>query len=221
MCGRFVRVTPIPMVAKEFRVKQVAPQDPGPSYNIAPTYEVLIVNDEGVRQLIPCRWGFLPSWAQDPSIGNRMINARAETVAQKPAFRHAFKQQRCLVIADGFYEWRREGTRKLPLYIRLKSGRSFGFAGLYTVWTSPVGDATCTCTIITTTANQLIRPIHERMPVIIPKDKEDLYLDPTIHDAEALLALLKPYPAEEMELWEVSPRMNRPGYDSPENILPI
>lgn len=211
MCGRFVRVTPIPTLAEQFRVKQVPPQDPGPSYNIAPTYEILIVNDEGVRQLVPCRWGFLPSWAKDPSIGNRMINARAETVAAKPAFRHAFKKQRCLVIADGFYEWRKEAGRKLPMYISLKGGKPFGFAGLYNVWISPVGDETCTCTIITTTANELLSSIHDRMPVIIPKDKEDLWLDPSVEDTARLLELLKPYDTDEMEAWEVSPRVNRPG----------
>ena|SRR5450756_587241 len=113
MCGRFVRVTPIPTIARRFKVKQVASPEPGPSYNIAPTHEIIIVNNEGVRQLVLCRWGFLPSWAKDPSIGNNMINARAETVADKPAFRYAFKKQRCLVIADGFYEWRKEGNTML------------------------------------------------------------------------------------------------------------
>jgi putative SOS response-associated peptidase YedK len=220
MCGRFVRVTPIPTLAKRFKVKQVSSPDPGPSYNIAPTYEILIINNEGVRQLVPCKWGFLPSWAKDPSIGNNMINARAETVAQKPAFRAAFKKHRCLVIADGFYEWKKEGGRKLPMYIRLSSGKPFGFAGLYNVWASPTGDEICTCTIITTTANELIRPIHERMPVIIPEDKEDLWLDSSTEDAAQLLSLLKPYDADEMEAWAVSPRMNRPGYDTPENIGP-
>ena len=221
MCGRFVRVTPIPTLAKRFRVKQVFPQDPGPSYNIAPTYEILIINDEGVRQLVPCRWGFMPSWAKDPSIGNRMINARAETVTAKPAFRQAFKKQRCLVIADGFFEWRKEGGRKLPMFIRLSSGKPFDFAGLYNVWTSPVGDETCTCTIITTTANELLSPIHDRMPVIISKDKKDLWLDPSMEDKEQLLSLLKPYPVNQMEVWEVSPKVNRPGYDSPDNIKPV
>ena len=221
MCGRFVRTTPIPKIVTSFRVKQVASPEPGPSYNIAPTHEIIIVNNEGVKQLALCRWGFLPSWAKDPSIGNNMINARAETVADKPAFRYAFKKQRCLVIADGFYEWKKEGNRKLPMYIRLSSGAPFGFAGLYNVWTSPAGDEMCTCTIITTTANDLVKPIHERMPVIIPKDKEDLWLDPSVQDKEELLPLLKPYDADEMEAWSVSPMMNRPGYDVPENITPI
>jgi putative SOS response-associated peptidase YedK len=221
MCGRFVRMTPIPKLAKHFKVKEVLATDPGPGYNIAPTYEILIVNNEGVKQLISCRWGFLPSWAKDPSIGNNMINARAETVAEKPAFKYAFKKQRCLVIADGFYEWKKEEGHKLPMHIRLSSGMPFGFAGLYNVWTSPVGDEICTCTIITTTANELLKPIHDRMPVIIPQEKEDLWLDSSIEDKEQLLTLLKPYDADEMEAWEVSPAMNRPGYDSPENIKPV
>jgi putative SOS response-associated peptidase YedK len=143
MCGRFVRITPIPAIAKRFRAKQLF-ADLAPSYNIAPSQEIAIINDEGVRQLVQCTWGVVPTWAKDPSIGNKMINARSETVARKPAFRSAFKKQRCLVIADGFYEWRTEGKKKFPMYIRLKSGECFAFAGLYNVWTSPDGEQTCT-----------------------------------------------------------------------------
>jgi len=170
MCGRFVRITPIPVIAKKFKAKQLL-TNLAPSYNIAPSQKILIINDEGVRQLVQCTWGFIPSWAKDPSIGNKMINARSETVAEKPSFRPAFRKKRCLVIADGFYEWRTEGKRKFPMYIHLKSGEPFGFAGLYNVWTSPAGEKTCTCTIITTEANEAVRPIHDRMPVILPKDK--------------------------------------------------
>jgi putative SOS response-associated peptidase YedK len=221
MCGRFVLATPVPTIAKRFKVKQVVSPDPGPRYNIAPTNEIVIVNTGSVRHLIPCRWGFLPVWAKDPAIGNTMINARAETVADKPAFRHALKKQRCLVIADGFYEWKKERGRKLPMYIRLTSGEPFGFAGLYNVWASPAGDEMCTCTIITTTANDLLKPIHDRMPVIIPERREDLWLDSAVQEKEELLPLLMPYDTGAMEAWEVSPRMNRPGYDSPENIQPV
>jgi putative SOS response-associated peptidase YedK len=221
MCGRFVITTPVPTIAKRFKVTQVVSPDPGPRYNIAPTNEIIVVNDEGVRQLTACRWGFLPVWAKDPAIRTNMINARAETVADKPVFRHAFKKQRCLVIADGFYEWKKERGRKLPMYIRLKTGEPFGFAGLYNVWTSPAGDEVCTCTIITTRANDLLKPIHDRMPVIIPMEREDRWLDPALQDKKELLPLLEPYDADAMEAWEVSPRMNRPGYDSPENIEPV
>lgn len=221
MCGRFVRYTPIFQAMKRFKVHQVYPYEPEPSYNIAPTQEIIIVNNEGVRQLMPCRWGFIPSWSKDPSIGNSMINARAETVADKRSFRHAFKKQRCLVIADGFYEWKKEGKQKQPVYIRLTSGETFGFAGLYNVWTSPAGDEVCTCTIITTSANELIHSFHDRMPVIIPEDKEDLWLDQGIEDKEMLLPLLQQYPADLMEAYDVSPKMNSPSYNRPNNIEPL
>jgi putative SOS response-associated peptidase YedK len=131
MCGRFIRYTPIFETMKRFKVQQVYPYGPEPSYNIAPTQEILIVHNEGVRRLIPCRWGFIPSWAKDESIGACRINARWETVADKRSFRYAFKKRRCLVVADGFYEWKKEGGRKQPIHIRLTSGETFGFAGLY------------------------------------------------------------------------------------------
>lgn len=220
MCGRFVRITPIPVIAEKFKAKQII-ADLAPSYNIAPSQEVVIINDEGVRQLIQSKWGFIPSWAKDPSIGNKMINARSETVSEKPAFRSAFKKKRCLVIADGFYEWRTEGKRKFPMYIRLKSGDTFGFAGLYNVWTSADGKQICTSTIITTEANEAVKPIHDRMPVILPRDKEDIWISPALEDKEILLSVLKPYPVLEMEAYEVSTRVNSPQYNSPSNIKPI
>ena len=220
MCGRFVRITPIPVMAERFMAKQIF-ADLSPSYNIAPSQKVVIINDEGVRQLIQSKWGFIPSWAKDPSIGNKMINARSETVSEKPAFRSAFKRHRCLVIADGFYEWRTKGKRKFPMYVRLKSGEPFGFAGLYNVWTSPDGKKTCTCTIITTEANEVVKPIHERMPVILPRDKEDIWINPATEDKEILLNVLKPYLVEEMDAYEVSTKVNSPQYNSSSNIKPL
>jgi putative SOS response-associated peptidase YedK len=202
MCGRFVRITPIPVIAKRFRAKQLF-ADLAPSYNIAPSQEIVIIKDEGVRQLVQCTWGFVPSWAKDPSIGNKMINARSETVAEKPAFRSAFKKKRCLVIADGFYEWKTEGKRKFPMYIRLKSGECFAFAGLYNVWKAPDGNQVCTCTIITTEA------------------KEDIWINPAVEEKEELLAVLKPYPAEEMETYEVSTKVNFPQHNTSSNIKPL
>jgi putative SOS response-associated peptidase YedK len=154
-------------------------------------------------------------------MGFKMINARAESVADKPAFKDAFRNQRCLVVADGFYEWVLEGKVKQPVYIRLKSHTPVGFAGLYSVWRSPEGENICTCTIITTDANDLLRPIHDRMPVIIPKDKEDLWLDPKTTEKEILLPLLTPYPSDEMEFYRVSPIMNKPEKDASEMIRPI
>lgn len=219
MCGRFVRITPVSVLALKFRAEKVA-SNLAPSYNIAPTQEVVIINDEGVRQIIQCTWGFIPSWAKDSAIGYTMINARSETIARKQAFRPAFKKRRCLVIADGFYEWRTEGKKKVPMYIRLKSGECFGFAGLYNIWKSPDGQQLCTCTIITTEANDTVKTIHDRMPVILPRDKEDFWLDPTNEDKEKLLSILKPYPAEEMIAFEVSTDVNSPQHNTPSNIQP-
>ena len=191
-----------------------------PSYNIAPSQDIAVLSSQGERQLVACRWGFIPFWAKDPRTGYTMINARAETVAEKPAFRESFLKYRCLVIADGFFEWQKGEKKKTPYYIRLISRRPFGFAGLYSSWTSPEGERICTCTIITTEANELLARVHDRMPVIIPKEKEDLWLDPGMHDQDILRGLLRPYPAEEMEMYPVSPRVNSPGYNTPEVLKP-
>lgn len=221
MCGRFVRSSPIVLIAKEFGISKASIAI-APSYNIAPAQDILIICHEGEKQLVSCNWGFIPSWAKDPSTGHKaIINARAETVASKPMFRSVFKKHRCLVIADGFYEWQKAEKSKVPFYIRLRSGRPFGFAGLYSHWTSPEGKTLCTCTIITTAANELIELIHDRMPVIIPKDREDLWLDPEMHDPVKLLDLLKPYPSEEMEMYQVSTKVNIPAFKSHEAIKPV
>ena len=219
MCGRFTRTQSVPSMAKEFGVSEVS-CELGASYNIAPTQQVAVVISEGVKQLVAMRWGLVPSWAKDISVGNKMINARAETITEKASFRSAFKKRRCLVVADGFYEWQKVGDAKSPVYIRLKSGRPFGFAGLYEVWNSPEDEQLTTCAIITTEANELMRPIHERMPVIIPKELENEWLNPLNADQGALLQLLKPYPDDEMVAYPVSKRVNSPQNNSPELIKP-
>ena len=219
MCGRFTRTLPMPEIAREFEVSDVS-ADLDPSYNIAPTQQVAVVIDEGVRRLVPVQWGLVPSWAKDPSVGNKMINARAETITEKASYRNAFKKRRCLVVADGFYEWQKTGDGKRPIYIRLKSGKPFGFAGLYEVWEPPEGEALTTCTIITTEANELMKPIHDRMPVIVPKEKQDLWLDPEVKDQESLLDLLKPYPAVDLDAYPVSRRVNSPANNFPDCIKP-
>jgi putative SOS response-associated peptidase YedK len=219
MCGRFVRSSSVAAIAGEFNVGQ-ATLEMAPSYNISPTQDVIILNHRRERQLVKCRWGFIPSGARGPSIGSGMINARAETVASKPAFTYAIKKQRCLVIADGFYEWIKSGNKKIPVYISLKSGKPFGFAGLYTPWTSPEGERTCTCAIITTASNDLLGRVHDRMPAIIPKDRQDLWLNPGEIDPPTLLELLMPYPSEKMEMHEVSSKVNFAGYDCPDAIKP-
>jgi putative SOS response-associated peptidase YedK len=186
-----------------------------PRFNVAPTQNVAVVrldSKQQGRELPHLRWGLIPSWADDPSIGSRMINARAETVAEKPAFRHAFKAKRCLVVADGFYEWQRMDGRKQPYFIHLKDDRPFAFAGLWERWTK--GDELIeSCTIITTGANELMQPIHDRMPVVIPKSAYDIWLDPTIKDPERLQPLLAPYPSDEMVAYTVSTLVNSPKND--------
>ena len=219
MCGRFVRISPVPVIARRFEAEASA--DVEPSYNIAPGQDAIIVANTDAKKLFSCRWGFLPSWAKDPSMGTRMINARSETASVKPAFRHALTNHRCLIVADGFFEWELRVGKKYPFYIHLAKKELFGFAGLYNLWESSEGDSILTCTILTTQANNLIQPIHDRMPVIMPKDKEDYWLDPTNKDKERLVHLLAPYPSEQMELYPVSPRMNRPMFDTAENIKPL
>jgi putative SOS response-associated peptidase YedK len=150
-----------------------------------------------------------------------MINARAETLAEKPSFKGPFKKHRCLVVADGFYEWKKTGSGKIPVYIHMANDSPIGFAGLFSDWTSPEGELTRTCAIITTGPNKLLAPIHNRMPVIIQPDHRDRWLDPDEHDPEALAPLLAPYPSDEMEAWEVARAVNSPANNGPENIRPI
>ena len=219
MCGRFVSSCTLKEIDDYFDVDQPSFEFE-PSYNVAPTQDIIIINNRGVKQIVKCHWGFIPPWSKKLSDGYKMINARSETVDEKPSFRAAFKKQRCLVIANGFYEWQKEKKKKVPVYIHLTSGKPFGFAGLYTVWTSPEGEKICTCTILTTESNDLISPIHDRMPVIIPRDKEDLWLDPAVNDVDMLKGLLTSIPSEEMEITMVSVRANSPRYNSPDNIMP-
>jgi len=220
MCGRFTLTTNLGAIAKRFGVARFL-EEVGPRYNIAPTQTVIVVNDDGTRHLTRMQWGLIPSWAKDPAIGNRMINARAETVATKPAFRAALRKRRCLIPADGFFEWTPAGRRKQPVYIALKNREPFGFAGLWEAWTSPEGQEITSCTIITTEANEILKPIHDRMPVILNHDAEAVWLDPTIQDSARLLPLLKPYPSEEMETYPVSTKVNSPANDGPECINPL
>lgn len=220
MCGRFEIHNTLEIIAKVFGIDSIT-FDYQPSYNVAPSQDILLIVNDGKKRFIKSRWGFMPSWAKELSAGYKMINARAESVAEKPSFREAFQRQRCLVVADGFYEWKKEGTKKRPFYIRLKSGKPFGFAGLYNIWKSPEGEQICTSTIITTDANEMVRPLHDRMPVIASPDAYDLWLDPNIHDKALLQHILKSYPSEELEVYEVTPRVNSPKNNAPENIQKI
>jgi len=220
MCGRFVQKSDLPAILRTFQVSQLG-FELQPSYNIAPREDVVAVIQDGGRRLACLRWGLIPSWAKDPAIGDRLINARAETVAVKPSFRSAFRHRRCLIVADGFYEWQKQAAGKVPMYVHLKSGRPFGFAGLYEHWAAPGGERISSCTIITTGPNAVLEPIHNRMPVILPEEHFGTWLDPAVEDSELLLPLLRPYPAEEMAAHAVSRLVNRPQNNSPELIQPV
>ncbi len=166
------------------------------------------------------RWGLIPYWAKDESIGNKLINARAETLEEKPSFRKSFEQKRCLILADGFYEWKKEGRVKKPHRITLHDGKPFAFAGLWNSWVSPTGQTINSCTIITTTPNRLMEPIHNRMPVILPQDMESLWLDERLISSNEVKGLLRPFPAEQMEAYEVSPLVNSPRKNVRECVVP-
>ena len=215
-------MTDLSVIVESFGIGKVAAEYK-PGGNISPGQQIAaVIRDEDVNKLVDFRWGLIPSWAKEPSIGSRMFNARAETIAEKPSFREAFKRHRCLVVADGFYEWQKMEKGKKPFHFSLRSAGPFGFAGLYETWLSPENRLVKTCTIITTDANDLLKPIHDRMPVIVPKDKEALWMDPGAPDPRELAAILKPYPAGEMKMAEgylpaLSPIFTRPNTrDKPE-----
>jgi putative SOS response-associated peptidase YedK len=222
MCGRFTLSVFPEVLTQIFEVEKVP--DFKPQYNIAPTQMVLVVlyNSEGhKREIQRLRWGLIPSWAKDQSMGARLINARAETAAEKPMFRRAFKRQRCLVVADGFYEWQRQDGKKQPYYFRLSNGKPFGFAGLWEEWQSPAQEQIKSCTILTTQANELLQVVHDRMPVILQQENYDLWLDPQVHDVELLQPLLHPYPSEAMTSYPVTSLVNSPKNNSAECITPV
>lgn len=220
MCGRFTLTATLDEIAAQFDVPTVSIEHQ-PRYNIAPTQEVLVVVQNGERRLEKFRWGLVPHWAREPNLRYSMINARAETVTEKPSYRIPFAKRRCLVLADGFYEWQKTDGKKVPMYVRLKSGRPFGFAGLWDVWVPDEGgEPLKSCTIITTTSNALLKPIHDRMPVILPNDAIDAWLTLDGSRQAELLSLLKPYPETEMEVYAVSQYVNSPANDSPACIQP-
>lgn len=221
MCGRYVLYADYATIIERFNIEAsaVGETDYSSSYNIAPSQKVLAVVSDGKKNRLGyLKWGLVPPWAKDQKIGSKMINARAETAAKKPSFRHAFKKKRCLVIADAFYEWQRTDNGKIPMLARLKSGRPFAFAGLWETWQSPEGEVVNSCTILTTEANGLMGAIHDRMPVILTLEGEKLWLDPAVQDPRILAGLLKPFDAEEMEAFEVSDAVNSPVHNGPELI---
>jgi putative SOS response-associated peptidase YedK len=228
MCGRFTLTDPDQDLAVQFNLPKIP--DLKPRYNLAPTQPVAAVRvtaeaasaeAEVARELVLLHWGLIPFWAKEPQIGARMINARSETVAEKPAFRAAFRRRRCLVVADGFYEWQRQNGSKQPFYIHFHDGRPFAFAGLWEFWKGPDDVTIESCTLLTTQPNDLLRSVHNRMPVILHAKDYDLWLDPKVQQVEKLQPLLLPYPSDEMHAYPVSRFVNSPKNEDARCIEPL
>ena len=220
MCGRYTLIADLGDLAQRFEFDgSDFSYDPG--YNIAPTESVLTVRNVEGREAAFMRWGLIPFWAKDPKIGARMINTRAETVAEKPAFRNTLRRRRCLVLADGFYEWQKMPMGKRPFRIVMRSGEPFAFAGLWETWKGPKGYVVPSCSIITTAANDFLAPIHNRMPVILARESEEIWLNTEVQDAASLTGILAPYPDEAMDAYEVSTLVNYARNDGPEVIARV
>jgi putative SOS response-associated peptidase YedK len=219
MCGRFSLTQSAWAIAQTFQLSDVP--NLTPRYNIAPTQPIGTILQKAQRQFQWMQWGLIPSWAKDPSIGNKLINARAESLREKPSFRNAFKRRRCLIVADGFYEWQKIDKRKQPYYIQMDDDKPFAFAGLWDTWQPPEGAAIASCTIITTSANAIVQPIHDRMPVILSPDRYTQWLDPTLTDTQVLQELLQPYNSDAMKATPVSSAVNNPANEKAECIAPI
>jgi len=219
MCGRFTLSKSSEAIASAFQLNEIPQLQP--QYNIAPTQPVAVIlrkPEDSELQFQQLHWGLIPSWAKDPSMGARLINARAETITEKPAFRSAFRHRRCLVVADGFYEWQRQERKKQPYYFRLQNSQLFAFAGLWERWQSPDGEEIQSCTILTTEANDLVRNTHDRMPVILDSKDYDLWLDAAVQNTEPLQQLLRSYQSEAMTSYAVSTKVNNPANNTPECI---
>jgi putative SOS response-associated peptidase YedK len=221
MCGRFVQYSDPELYASRFDA--VTHVDATPRYNLAPTQTVLAARkaEADARELVPLRWGLVPAWSTGPDSRYSMINARAETVDSKPAYRNVFKHRRCLIPTEGFYEWKKEGRAKTPFLIRRKDGEPFGMAGLWERWHGKEGETIESCTIIVTDANTLVRELHDRMPVILAPEDYASWLDPENKDAEGLRALLRPPDLAPWMRVQVSRKVNSLRNDSPELIEPV
>ncbi|MEY8757573.1 SOS response-associated peptidase [Peribacillus frigoritolerans] len=222
MCGRFTLFTDIEEIKERFDIQGSFDEEYQFSYNIAPSQSVLSVINDGVRNRLGyLRWGLIPFWAKDEKAGYKMINARAETIAEKASFRNAYKKKRCLIIADSFYEWKKTPERKIPMRIKLKNHAPFGMAGLWESWKSPEGISIYSCSIITTVPNELMTSIHDRMPVILKPEDEKDWLNPSINDPAYLQQYLKSFDSEQMEAFEVSTGVNSTKNNSPNLIQQI
>ena len=217
MCGRFSQTANQKKLSEEFGIPPDSIPPVRPRRHIVPLQPVAALVKRAELKIDFFLWGLIPVWAKDAGIGKRMFNARSESLAVRPSFRGLFQSQRCLVLADGFYEWKKEGANKIPYYIRLKSGKPFGFAGLWSHWLSRDGSEIKSCTVITCTPNALIQKIHHRMPVIISAEDRGAWLDILNHDTRKLFSLLKSYPAEEMEAYPAE----RLELDTPKDFTDI
>ncbi len=220
MCGRFTLTLDANELKEELKLGDMPP-DWGGRFNVAPSQPVAVVTDPTKRDVEMMRWGLVPSWAKDITIGNRLINARAETLVEKPSFRNAFQRRRCLILADGFFEWKKAENRRgqsEPYFFQRVGRKPFAFAGLWEFWKSPEGEPLRSCTLITTSANELVAPVHERMPVMLAGDRIWDWLQ--ITGQPALLEMLAPYPAEDMVAYPVGKLVNDPTVDAPEILLP-
>ncbi len=216
MCGRITLTAEPQIIAAEFGIATVPALSP--RYNISPSQPVatILARESGAQRILKMmRWGLIPSWAKDASIGNKLINARSETVSQKPAFRQAFRHRRCLIAADGFYEWARSGKQRQPFYFQRAERQPFGLAGLWETWQSPTGDQIESCTILTTSANALMAPIHQRMPVILAPEAYEEWLRAPAERAQDLAGTLAPCPEDWLDVYPVDPMVNRPDCDTP------
>lgn len=218
MCGRFLLVD-IEKISERFNV-QIQSSNLRKRYNISPGQPVQIIFQESSNKMEEMKWGLIPHWAKDPSMGNRMINARSDSLLEKPSFRESLIKRRCLVPANGFYEWKKLGIEKVPYLIHLKGFSLFAFAGLYDIWRDENGNIIKSFTIITTNANSFMKEIHDRMPVILKKEDEEIWVNKNERDIKKLINLLKPYPSEEMYAYPVSKKVNNPNYDSEDLIKP-
>lgn len=222
MCGRFTITIDEEMLMNTFELMNI-PFAYERSYNVAPSHMIpAIIADRGMNRVGQLKWGLVPSWAKDPAMGNKLINARAETLLDKPSFKQLVHRKRCVIPADGFYEWKvGADSRKVPMRIRVNDQPLFAMAGLYDTWTTPDGSKLHTCTIITTEANEFVQPIHHRMPVILPREHLALWLDRSVSDWDQLRPLLNPYPADRMNAYEVSPQVGNVKNNHPGCIKPI
>lgn len=219
MCGRFTLTENIIQLQAFFQFDNDI--EAAPRYNIAPGQQILTVVSNGKERIgRTMKWGLVPFWAQDEKIGYKLINARGETIDTKPSFKHAFQRRRCLILADGFYEWKKLEDRKQPYRFTMKDKKPFAFAGIWETWAKG-GEPVVTCTIITTSPNEVTADVHDRMPVILPEHTYDAWLDPSFQQVDKLKELLKPYPAEAMEKYEVSTLVNSARNESRELIAPL